>query len=312
MAMRESPACPDPEVLAAFIDGRLSADERRRVVVHLDACADCYEVFGETVRFQGEEEPRGRVVGAGRFQRRRWVWAAVAAAAAVILAILVAVPILRMEPERPVVATLPPGGAAGVSAEALVAAIDVEDGEALAVALRPRGGLGFGNTRMDAESASFRVGIWVVGLRAAVRAGDEAAALDAALELAAALEASGTADDLERPLSRVTEAAREGRLGEVDEAAGAFEARAGEELARSPFALGKWTEAGRLAAAVGARGYFGSAAFAAAREEIAEGEPPESVLQAVAQTRVLTRSGEVGPEELEELKALFKDLGATY
>lgn len=36
---------PDPEVLAAFVDGRLRGDERRAVVEHLDRCPECYEVF---------------------------------------------------------------------------------------------------------------------------------------------------------------------------------------------------------------------------------------------------------------------------
>jgi hypothetical protein len=48
--------CPPLEDLAAFLDGRLSGDERARVVTHLTDCPRCYEVFAETARFQLYEE----------------------------------------------------------------------------------------------------------------------------------------------------------------------------------------------------------------------------------------------------------------
>jgi hypothetical protein len=48
--------CPSLEDLAAFLDGKLSGDERARVVAHLADCPRCYEVFAETARFQLYEE----------------------------------------------------------------------------------------------------------------------------------------------------------------------------------------------------------------------------------------------------------------
>ncbi|HUP24907.1 MAG TPA: zf-HC2 domain-containing protein, partial [Thermoanaerobaculia bacterium] len=65
---------PSPEALAAFVDGRLSGDPRDQVMAHLDRCRDCYEVFAETVRFQRQEEPRGRVLRPARFGAPQWVW----------------------------------------------------------------------------------------------------------------------------------------------------------------------------------------------------------------------------------------------
>jgi tetratricopeptide (TPR) repeat protein len=52
--------CPDPEVLAAYLAGRLPETERRAVTEHLADCADCYAVFIATAR-----EYRGW----------RWAWA---------------------------------------------------------------------------------------------------------------------------------------------------------------------------------------------------------------------------------------------
>lgn len=314
MAMRESTACPAPEVLAAFVDGRLTGDARRRVAAHLDACADCYELFSETVRFQGEEEPRGRVVTSDRFGSRQWHWPAVAAAAVLILLVLVAVPVLRMDPERPVVATLP-GGAAALSAGELVAAIEVADEEALARALRvpePGGAFGFAPARMDAETAAFRAGVWLVAVRAAARAGDAEAAQVALRELATALEATERADDLEKPLASAAQAAREERLGELEEAATRLEARAAELLEPLPLSLGAWAEAGRLAAALGDEEFFRSAAFLDFQEEIGNAELPEGVPAIVTDVEALTGDGEVDAAELVELERSFTHLTARY
>jgi hypothetical protein len=48
--------CPSLEDLAAFLEGRLSGDERARIVAHLADCPDCYEVFAEAARFEILEE----------------------------------------------------------------------------------------------------------------------------------------------------------------------------------------------------------------------------------------------------------------
>jgi hypothetical protein len=48
--------CPSLEDLAAFLEGKLSGDERARIVAHLADCPSCYEVFAEAARFQLAEE----------------------------------------------------------------------------------------------------------------------------------------------------------------------------------------------------------------------------------------------------------------
>lgn len=160
--MTESSPCPEPEVLGAFIDGRLSGEERRRVVVHLDSCADCYEVFSETVRFQGEEEPRGRVISSSRFGSRRWHWPAVAAVAMILVAVGISVVLLPM-------------WLAETNAEALVATIRMPDDAELLLSRPPtddRLGLeGFGPSRPSAETASFQAGVTLVQEAAAARLG---------------------------------------------------------------------------------------------------------------------------------------------
>jgi Putative zinc-finger len=48
--------CPSLEDLAAFLEGRLTGDERARIVAHLADCPDCYEIFAEAARFELSEE----------------------------------------------------------------------------------------------------------------------------------------------------------------------------------------------------------------------------------------------------------------
>lgn len=50
---------PSVEDIAAFLDDRLVGEERERVVAHLADCPSCYELFSESVQFQIEEQNEG-------------------------------------------------------------------------------------------------------------------------------------------------------------------------------------------------------------------------------------------------------------
>ena len=56
--MNDKAACPAPERIAEFLDGRLEMQERDLVESHLASCPDCYEVFRGAVQFQSEERRR--------------------------------------------------------------------------------------------------------------------------------------------------------------------------------------------------------------------------------------------------------------
>jgi putative zinc finger protein len=57
---RPSSPCPDETVLAAYIDGQLSANERADVEDHLAECDDCYDISVETIRLGQESRKRTR------------------------------------------------------------------------------------------------------------------------------------------------------------------------------------------------------------------------------------------------------------
>jgi CHAT domain-containing protein len=78
---RVTAGCPDPERLAACVDGRVDAATRAAIVEHLAACEDCYFIFSETVRARGGRSGGGTQ----RWMRAAAVWAGGLAAAASLL-----------------------------------------------------------------------------------------------------------------------------------------------------------------------------------------------------------------------------------
>jgi hypothetical protein len=91
--------CPtDPNLMAAFIDGRLDGDERRTVIEHMTTCAECRDVFmtaNELAEQSGEVVP---------LRRRSWlVPAATLAAAAAIGAVVFLGPVAEWRRMRALV-----------------------------------------------------------------------------------------------------------------------------------------------------------------------------------------------------------------
>src|SRR2546423_11082276 len=73
---------PTDETLAAYIDGQLDEETRKRVVEHMAECPECFDVVMGGREVAGAEEPRGRVVNWPR-------QAAISLAAAAVVAMAV-------------------------------------------------------------------------------------------------------------------------------------------------------------------------------------------------------------------------------
>jgi putative zinc finger protein len=74
---------PTAEELAAYIDGTLDRAVSERITEHLASCEECYSVYSETLLFQLESEPESEVENLVRFPSRRrssnpWWFAAAA------------------------------------------------------------------------------------------------------------------------------------------------------------------------------------------------------------------------------------------
>jgi hypothetical protein len=290
---------PSPEVLAAFVDGRLDGDARAEVVAHLDRCRDCYEVFAGTVRFQRQEEPRGRVLRPVRFGAPQWVWWTAAAAAVLVVAIVVPV----------VWEDLGLGGREGegevllASAELALALAPGGPGTAAAPWAGWPGGLSFMG-EPGGEAVALRVGVRLMDLAAAARSERLDGAGPVLQDLERLLAASAGADALEEDLDRVRKALEDGDARGLERAVARLETSAEGVLDPLHLALGKWAEAGRLAAAAGEATLFRTPVFAGFLETLDSRELDAPAAEALDRIEELTRQ-DPGPKELEELERIF-------
>ncbi len=77
--------CPTEETLAAFVDGRLNGEARRRVVEHMASCGECRDVAVMTAEIASAERLAGDAPNVTRFRPRAKSWAAALIAAAAIV-----------------------------------------------------------------------------------------------------------------------------------------------------------------------------------------------------------------------------------
>ncbi len=246
--MSESHA-PDLEDLAAFVDGRLSGERKERVEERLLRDEDYYEVFLATVGFreeqdreqQGREEERGPAAPVAISRWRSWHVAAPLAAAAVLA---IAVGVLR------------PAGdlAAALDAPAIVARETWAD---TGWSVTRSGGPG--PSGLEPEELAFRLGARTIDLRVALAGDDRQAA-----ERFAAQAAGWSGDPDQFHLFHLVPGYQHlgERIADGETEALLDLARQAEELLAESlegaeaqrFALGRWAEAGRLAALSGDAG----------------------------------------------------------
>jgi tetratricopeptide (TPR) repeat protein len=79
--MLNAQRCPEPSLIAAYVDGNLDIEGRRAFERHMADCAECPVVVGETARFVMEMHPRESRPRARRRVRR---WIALAASLAIL------------------------------------------------------------------------------------------------------------------------------------------------------------------------------------------------------------------------------------
>ncbi|HEU4889109.1 MAG TPA: zf-HC2 domain-containing protein [Thermoanaerobaculia bacterium] len=89
--------CPTEETLAAFVDDRLDAATRQKVIEHLATCGECRELVMMATDYQESETLDN--VATGTFGRRGWVAAVAGLAAAAVLAIFVLRPSFVFGPD---------------------------------------------------------------------------------------------------------------------------------------------------------------------------------------------------------------------
>lgn len=276
----------DAELIAAFIDKKLSGEERQAFMERLDKEEALYEVFVETVRFRDQESGRGAEVVEHLAGRRRWF---VPAAAAALLALAVTPLLIRNLSSKSY-------------AEALVA--DGRLDEHLGEGWYEQGWSemrGVQPGRDEVETA-FRLGVRVVDLEVALRTGN----LGDALILIGRIHFQLGEVDLSGPLrSSYSELQQRIEAGEGADSALALaetaETYVGDYLSGGDrfYQLGKWAEAGNLAARSGNRHLLGSRPFVEMLDEFRRHVWTERIDGDLAR---LSKTLGIAPEELDLLE----------
>jgi len=229
---------PELEELAALIDGQCGAADANRLRAHLASCAECYEVFSETLHLQEdlrEEEAPGLGLDPFPFETRPKVWPhwfSTAAAAAVVLG--VGLGLWRTF-----------GGTPDLSATRLTAPLvgHVADLDKSTWGERMRGGGAH-------EENQFRLGVEMLNLQVALESGDRLTAESAVAAIYGCLESMDFPEPGAKGFYQKLRVDLGG--GKKPQDLSHEAARESDILRHSPseseIELGMWAAAGRLAA----------------------------------------------------------------
>ena len=248
---------PEPEELAAFVDGYLSEDRCARIRRHLGRCEDCYEIFMETVRFQeetgaehtdeiGQAAKTGENVLPFTTERNRRISRWVSAAAAVV-AVMVLGPTVYHALTRP--SAVGPEASAPMSVEALVSTFP----PGAAKQFRPPVKRGPGELSIAASEIAVRLGVELFDLQLALRDGQEEEARFAAGRIAELLTSAGADSELTHFYREIHDGRGPLAPGLAQQAAlrsKGFSTYV-PDLDTFYFGFGQWVEAGYAASSLG-------------------------------------------------------------
>jgi hypothetical protein len=255
-------ACPDLEDIAAFLDGTLPAGQRARLTEHLASCESCYEIFAGAARLlEDSREPEAAPAAPPRpFEPRhqpravvplRW-WGAAAALAA-LLAATAGVLVVRWR-SAPEVA---------LSTERLAQTLE---GNREVIAQIPwqgrikRGGSPEEGREQAIDQQFFRLGVRFLDLRLALAGNNREGAQDTLRRLGVLLDENFYVPlpDVRNSYRQLNTALQHGAApASLLGTARALEEKGFEGAIEPRFvALGRWTEACRLAGLSGQAGLF--------------------------------------------------------
>ncbi len=302
--MARSPGCPPAETLAAFMDAGPSWRTRRALVAHLDGCSRCRTALAYAGQFEASLTPEPATQAHSPWWRLAVVTPRFAIPAGVTFALLVT---LLATPTfgPPIVSWFTGGPSIGLlTTEAVVSPLFLE-----------QSGSSFSDHRWSGQTNSFSFGAGPTPVQTAFRVGVQLVDFRVGLEEGRLQDASAALQNL-RSLGRSSGGElSSNRWSSLEEAlsAGVAKERIVEELALldgelsetlDPLALdlGRWTEAGRLAAASHHTRYFADPHFRAVLANLTErglSLPVEQALDAI-RTNTSPTPSETDFAELEK------------
>lgn len=297
------PSCLTVQELASLVDSTVAGEERRRLVEHLASCERCYGVYAETVRLQEDDRKGGEVLDFGDRQEDPpspvplWRWAA-AAAVAILAAMLVSPMGRDVLSGRGVLTADLPASQVGAHLHSSDDVLPFDDW----TSLRTGGGYLAG---LSEQERSVRLGAQTVDLEVALRTASverARALLPTLTDLVRSFKGAESSAVLYRSLGVSLEGGQEPRslLGVSRKAASSLKNAADSNY----LALGRWAEAGRLAAASGDVRFLQRRAVRRFPERAPDLELPVAAAQSLASIAERLAGG-VDARELPELQRDF-------
>ena len=296
----------DPDLVAAFIDGRLSGAERERVVKLLAESEAAFEIYADAVRAREDLDTDAIIPIRARppvsVRRPRWLTAGapLAAAAALLIAVL------------PRVLSNP---AATFAMRAESIAQPLTDRPQLAMALRSaldeprwsatRGGV---STFVD-STAALRLGARATDFQVALAVGDRERANSVAAEMLELLDSVNLSDAARAEYGKLRERITSGdSISSIKAAAATADEHLHDFLNSRWYGTGKWLAAGELAARAHSAEFFKSTETARFIEAAIRsgGFAPDEV-EALRQVERVAKRG-ITEDEFETVRAMFAKL----
>ncbi|HVS00080.1 MAG TPA: zf-HC2 domain-containing protein [Thermoanaerobaculia bacterium] len=238
-------ACPSDEDMAALLDGALPEADRDRVARHVASCPDCFELYAGVARLKLDQEtpiPKVRPFPVERVTGRRRLLLPIAA----LLAIAFGLPLYRsMQSVR-----LTSAGLVEAFAGSARAAEPWEWARYRSAEPAPAPG------PEDWEVPFVRLGALLVDLRVALQAGDARTASELYRRIGGTVEQirgeKQAAPFYETGEKAAAPAALPGLLADLERQEAELDGKVSSDF----LSFGKWTEAGRIAAASRAPAFF--------------------------------------------------------
>ena len=294
----------DLELIAAFIDGRLSGAERERAVKLLASSEAAFEIYSDVLGVQTDLGPEKVVAIGPRRERaaRRWRTVVPLAAAAVLL--IAIVPTVRARRDR-----------------ALFSSTTIAIAQPLMGRAESPGVLGpgwdqrnwsvtrGGTSRLVDSTIAFRLGVRAVDLQVAMATGDTVSAGRLADEIVASLVVVPLSESVKADYSalraRLTSSAPRAQfVASASQAEDAMD----EFLGSRWFSFGRWFGAGELAARTHAPEFFASERTARFLDwAIERGDLAPNDVELLRQIRLLAGQG-VGGDEFDTIRQIYLTL----